>query len=168
MPRKSTAAPKPTETVTEDAPVFKLASLREAKRYVWRDIDRLEGRPPLRIKVLDLNIREAETIPVGLRTPLRDALKMCAPYVVDWNLEAEDLTTGKTIPVPAPGSGQAATAITGEGNEWELLELLDDYTANRVILWLKNPAYMAVQEKNSKPSGSGDASPDAATTATSA
>lgn len=158
------------KTTAKTATPLTLDSLREKKRYVWRTVDRLEDRGNLRFKALDLNVRESEAIPVTVRTPLREAAQAIAPYIVEWDLEAEDQNTGKNVPVPVPNaSDPQATAIAGEGNEWELLFLLDDYTVNRIIMWLKNPAFMKLQEKESEaeatkgegksstPSASGDA-----------
>jgi hypothetical protein len=132
--------------------IFDIASLREVKHYFWREVDRGEDRPPLKVKLLDLNIREAEAIPSGIRTPLRDAMQAMADYVVEWDLQAEDTRTGKVVPVPAPGSAEAKQNY-GE-DAWQLFEVLDDGTVSLILVWLKNPSYMEAKEKNSKASAS--------------
>lgn len=163
--------PQPRRKTTAKAETpLTLDSLREKKRYVWRKVDRLDDRGILRFKALDLNVRESEAIPVTTRTPLREAAQAIAPYIAEWDLVAEDQNTGEEVPVPVPNaSDPQATAIAGEGNEWELLFVLDDYTVNRLIMWFKNPAFMKLQEKESEdeatkgegksstPSASGDA-----------
>lgn len=147
----TSAAPADTTANGETERPKPVISLREAKRYVWRTVDRMEDRGILKFKVLDLNVLESEEIPTGIRVPLRDAAKKIAPYIVEWDLVAEDLTTGKEVPVPVPNaSDPEATRIAGAGNEWELLFILDDYTVNRIIMWLKNPAFMKLQEKEAE------------------
>lgn len=156
--------PQPSRKPKAAAPVpFDLASLREAKHYVTRTIERLNDKPPITVKLLDLNIREAEAIPAGTRTPLKETMQAMAPFVTEWDMEAEDLRTGATVAVPAPGSPEA-TAAVGEGNEWQLFELLDDVAASNIAIWLKNPAWMELKEKNSKTSASTAGSSDGEST----
>jgi hypothetical protein len=153
----------PPKKSAEPTAPFDFTSLREAKHYIWREIERSNEKPPLRVKLLDLNIREAEAIPAGTRTPLKDSLQVVYRYVVEWDLEAENLQTGKTVAVPAPGSPEA-TALVGEGNEWQLLEVIDDLAASNIVMWLKNPSWMELKTKNSKASESTEGSSDAEST----
>lgn len=141
MPRKpNTKTDLRAPKKSTKAEPFDLMSLRGAKRYVWREIER-EDDAPLRVKLLDLNIRESKEISFGMRTPLEDAYKASAPFVVEWDFRAENQNTGDMIDVPPP-------AEIG----WEAFELLDQSTASLVVSWLKAPAAMQLNdEKKPRP-----------------
>lgn len=129
----------PRKKAAEPAPVFDISQFREEKRYVWRDIE-TEREKPLRVKVEDLSIRQTNDIPWGLKVPLAEAFAAIPEYIVEWTLEAENLSTGEVVPVPPP-------AEVG----WEVLELLTNDEGSSVVNWLKVPQYMkAAAEKKSQ------------------
>lgn len=126
---------KPAATSDTTAPVFDISRFREAKNYVWREIERDE-QSPLRVKLQDLSIRQTNEIPWGIKVPLKDSMEVCAQYVVEWDLEAEDITTGQMVPVPPPAEAG-----------WEVFELVQNQVASDIINWLKIPHYMKAQEE---------------------
>lgn len=124
----------PRKKKVEEAPVFDLTQFREERRYVWREIPREDGEP-LRVKVLRLTLREVEDIPYSPTTPMRDVYAAIAPYVVEWNFTAENLTTGEVVPVPPPAE------VGGE-----VFELMENIIGNEIAQWLKLPRFMERDE----------------------
>lgn len=139
----------PRKKAAESAPVFSLDQYREAAHYVWREIERDDG-DPLRVRLVDLSIRQTNEIPWGIQTPMKDAFAAVAPYVVEWSLEAVNLETGETVPVPPP-------AEVGP----EVFELLPNIVAGNIVNWLKIPFFMKAEfeKKESTPSPSTTESP---------
>lgn len=133
--------PKKAKT---EAMAFDLSQYREAKHYVWREIDR-EDQEPLRVKLLDLSIRQTNAIPWAGSMLLREIFDHIAPYVVEWNFQAEDIETGETVDVPPP-------AVLGG----EVFELLPNPVGTAIAMWLKTPWAMkaADAKKASTPSTS--------------
>lgn len=113
----------------------------------------------LTVTLVHLTTRQAKRIKTDNRTPLEVSYKACARYIIDWDLTARNQTTGETITLPAPGSDEATTMV-GEGNEWELLEMLDNTIGSQIVMWLTNPAGMQLVtdagKKRSTPSKNGD------------
>lgn len=122
--------------------VFDLSQFVEAKHYVWREIER-EDQEPLRVKLQDLSIRQTNEIPWGISVPMKEAFEAVASYVVEWNFEAVDISTGALVPVPPP-------AEVG----WEVFDLLPNTVAGNIVNWLKIPFYMKseAEKKSSTPS----------------
>lgn len=125
------------------APVFDIARYREAPHYVWREVEWPDRDRPLRVQVQDLSIRQHRAIPVGTDVTLADQYAAIASYVVGWDFEAVDLTTGETVQVPPPAEAGP-----------EVFELLPDTVAIGVLLWMYNPSYMrgVAAKKASMPS----------------
>lgn len=121
---------------------FDFSSLRRVPHHVWREIER-EDAPPLRCKVLELSNREAEEIPIGVKVPLRDALEVCAPYVVEWDFQAVNLATGETVLVPPP----AEVGV-------DVFELLTNEESGAILSWLKYPQQMRTLADQKKLKGS--------------
>lgn len=142
MPRKSTTT----------APVFNIDEYRVARHYDEREIE-MAGGETLHVTLLHLTTREAKGIPSSRRSPLEDAYKACWQYVTDWDLTVMHNETGKEMALPAPGSPDAAGAV-GEGNEWQLLEMLDNETGSAIVMWLTNPAGMKLATEMGKPPSS--------------
>lgn len=142
-------SPKPTEAA---APVFDLSQYREQRRYVWREIER-EGDRPLRVKLLRLNLREVQEIPYKPSTPMAEVYQAIAPYVVDWDFQAVNLTTGETVDVPPPSE-------IGPG----VFELMENTIGNEIATWLLLPQIKqtALQKKDSTSSESGEPPPSEA------
>ncbi len=156
--------PKKSATTTEPA-VFSLDDYRPDAfdDHDVREIEMPNGQM-LTVTLVHLTTRQARKIKTDNRTPLETSYKACARYVIDWNLTARNQTTGETITLPAPGSDEATTMV-GEGNEWELMEMLDNTIGSQIVIWLTNPAGMQLAtdmgKKRSTPSKDGDTpSPD--------
>lgn len=143
-PRKKTKQAEPAQ-----APVFDLSQYREQRRYVWREIER-EDDEPLRVKLLRLTLREVKAIPYSGTTPMSDIYKSIAPYVVDWNFRAENLTTGEVVDVPPP-------SVVGP----EVLELMENVVGNEIAEWLLLPQIKqrSSQKKDSTSSEIGEPPP---------
>lgn len=122
-----------------------LADLRRPANYIWREIEREgEDAAPLRVKVLDLTTKQTEDIPWGTRVKLRESYEAIAPYVVAWDLRAENIRTGEMIDVPPPAEAGP-----------EVFELLTNAEGSALVNWLKVPTYMKAElEKKSQPSTS--------------
>lgn len=129
MPAKKTAVAATKATT----PVFDISQFREQKRYVTREIDR-EGTKPLTVKLEDLSIRQTNEIPWGMKVPLKESMEVCAQYVAEWDLEAENIATGDLMSVPPPSEAG-----------WEVFELVENSVAVAIINWLKIPHYMKAQ-----------------------
>lgn len=128
MPRKSTTT------------AFDVADYRGVKHYVWRDIPMDDEDEPLRVQLLDLDIREATAIPLGTAARDKDTLQAIAPYVEAWTFRAENLKTGEVIDVPPPAEAG-----------WEVLELISPVAVSKIANWLKYPHLM--EGKGWMPSG---------------
>ncbi len=126
------------------APVFDLSQFREAPHYVWREIDREDGEP-IRVKLLDLSIRQTNAIPWAGSTPMREIFGHIAPYVAEWDFKAENIETGELVDVPPP------SVLGGE-----VFELLPSAAGTAIAMWLKTPWAMraADTKKASTPSTS--------------
>lgn len=72
-----------------------------------------------------IGIAETNAIPLGMKTPLPECLKVIAPHVVEWDLQAENLNSGKIIDVLARAEAR-----------WDVLELLSEEDAGTTISWL--------------------------------
>lgn len=116
-------------TPRKNAPLD-FTTLRRAARYHWREIER-EDDEPLRVKVLDLSMAETDAIPLTMKTPLREALEVVAPYVVEWNFRAVNTVNGETIDVPPPAEAGA-----------EVFDLLTIEESGAILSWLKYPQQM--------------------------
>lgn len=137
--------PKKAKTVVDAASVFDISQYRDTARYyIWREIER-EGQDPLRIKVQDLTVRQANDLAFPTTALLGDIYAAIAPYVVEWNLRAENLETGEIVDVPPP-------ATLGP----DAFELLPTSVATNIYLWLRTPWLMhsVTEKKASTPSTS--------------
>lgn len=148
MPAKKTAVAA-TKANKATTPVFDISQFREQKRYVTREIAR-EGTKPLTVKLEDLSIRQTNEIPWGMKVPLKDSMEACAQYVVEWDLEAENLETGEMVPIPPPAEAG-----------WVVFELLENKAASDIINWFKIPQYMKaeLEKKSSTESSSTTGNP---------
>lgn len=124
----------PRKKKVAEQPVFDLSQYREQRRYVWREIEREDG-PALRVKLEDLSIRQTNGVPWGMDISLKASMEGVAPYVVEWNLTAENLATGEVVPVPAPAEAG-----------WQVFELISNREAGDIINWLKIPHFMKAEE----------------------
>lgn len=135
MPRKP--------ATTAAAPAFDLSLFREAKHYVWREIER-EEQEPLRVKLQDLSIRQTNAIPWATGMALRTVFEHIAPYVVAWDFEAVNIETGETVAVPPPAEAGP-----------DVFELLPNTVGTEIVMWLRTPWVMTVNAKKAlKPSTS--------------
>lgn len=126
-------------------PVFDISQYRDTARYyIWREIER-DDQEPLRIKVQDLTIRQANDLAFPATALLGDIYVAIAPYVVEWNLRAENLETGEIVDVPPP-------VTLGP----EAFELLPTSVSTNIYFWLRSPWLMhaATEKKASTPSTS--------------
>lgn len=142
---------KSTKASEHTAPEpFDLSQLRAPRRYVWREIEREED-DPIRVKLLRLDMREAESIPYSKETPIKELHAAIAPFVAEWNFTAENQHTGEMIDVPPPAE------IGGE-----VFELLDSSIGVEIATWLKLPNVMAQasEKKASTPSVTTDTPPN--------
>lgn len=141
MPRKSTAkALEPAVFNLDDFRPDAYADLDE------REIDMGNGKV-LHVTLEHLTTRQAKRIPI--KGPIEGSYKAAARYIRSWDLTATNTQTGEATEIPAPGSPEA-TQWMGEGNEWELLELLDNATGSQVVMWLVNPAGMQLATEQGK------------------
>lgn len=122
-----------------------------------REIDMGNGKT-LTVTLEHLTTRQAKRIP--LKGPIEGSYKAAARYIRDWDLTATNTRTGEATEIPAPGSPEA-TEWMGEGNEWELMELLDNATGSQVVLWLVNPAGMELSTERGKSRSTKSAPTDA-------
>lgn len=122
---------------------FDISTMRRAAEYRWCELAR-EGRDPLRARVRSLSIGEVERIPYSKDTQFQEAFQAIAPYVVEWNLTAENLTTGKEEDVPAPAEAG-----------WETLTLLNHAEAIWIINQVRHGHLFQTdaEGKASRPSG---------------
>lgn len=128
--------PTATPSAAIAAPVFDISQFRAPQNYVWRKVEREgedEGEPrqPIWVYLLDLSIQQTNDLPWGLDVALRESMEVAAQHVAKWDFEAEDVKTGKMVPVPPP-------SVAG----WEVFELLTNSEASAIINWLKVPHYM--------------------------
>lgn len=159
MPRKS---PNP------DAAVFNLDDFGFAAEDTdEREIELPHGKT-LHVTLARLNGRQVKKIPLGMRVKMEDMYRAAAHHVLDWDFAPVNKTTGKPQPLPAPGAPDAAEKY-GEGNEWAVLELLDNESGAKLIGWLINPSGQLFQgeqgKKSSTPLKPGDTPTDSDATA---
>lgn len=127
------------------APVFDIAQYRDTARYyVWREIER-EDQEPLRVKLQDLTVRQTNDLAFGTDATMGDIYAAIAPYVVAWNLRAENLETGVVVDVPPP-------AEIGS----DVFELLPNTVTLEIYFWLKTPWLMRSAEKKEPDSTSSE------------
>lgn len=141
MPRKSTT--KALEPAVFNLDDFRPDAYGDCDE---REIDMGNGKT-LTVTLEHLTTRQVKNIP--LKGSLEAAYKAAARYIRAWNLTATNTKTGEVAEIPAPGSPEA-TEWMGEGNEWELLELLDNKTGGQLLVWLVNPAAMELSTEAGK------------------
>lgn len=103
-------------------------------------IDR-KDEDPLFLMLRDITPQERSRIPWGPGITMEDMYRGIAPYILDWNLRAKVVGSDTLSDIPAPGSPAATTAV-GAGNEWRLLELLDNPTGSLVGVCFMRPDYL--------------------------
>ncbi len=112
MATKKKASPA-VEAVTSDEAkpavidnVVQIAGYRRPVHYARREFrppDLPEGAEPLWAKVRsNLTFERLDAIPFGQGVTFNDTFAVIAPYVVEWNVQGENLQTGEWEPVPPP------------------------------------------------------------------
>ena len=96
MPRKNAKTPEPVE----------ITGYRVRPRYRdvtcdWYELD--EGEEPFTATIrTNLTFDQLNAIPAGKDVTFEEVWQEIAPYVVGWNLVAENMSTGTVEPVPPP------------------------------------------------------------------
>lgn len=114
----------------------------------WFDLE--DGEEPLKATIrTNLTFAQLEEIPSGDHVTFPEVWEVIYPYVVAWNVLAEDESTGDIVPVPPPAEAGP-----------EVAKLLDA----QMSLWLITQVRMAhlggAERKNGSAPSGGTSGPD--------